>query len=193
MIGSEPGSGSVSTKPCLKGSSGRARSTGRAHRSTPDMRPRKRGSQTGKNPTDREKLGSKHHVIVDRHGLPLAPPMLTASNVPDVVTLLMMVNRNGMGFTSGPRRCGRAEGIRHPENPRAPGADPRKLSHAYRTKRRRQRSCSTSKRTSRREQGPCRSRPGCGPYAERRARRGHGAHAEARGLIFPLRRRSIAW
>jgi transposase len=38
-------------------------------------------------------LGSKHHVIVDRHGLPLAPPMLTASNVPDVVTLLMMVDR----------------------------------------------------------------------------------------------------
>lgn len=38
-------------------------------------------------------MGSKHHVIVDRHGLPLAPPMLTASNVPDVVTLLMMVDR----------------------------------------------------------------------------------------------------
>jgi transposase len=32
------------------------------------------GAQTGKNPTDRGKLGSKHHVIVDRHGLPLAPP-----------------------------------------------------------------------------------------------------------------------
>jgi transposase len=38
-------------------------------------------------------MGSKHHVIVDRHGLPLAPPMLTASNVPDVVTLFMMVDR----------------------------------------------------------------------------------------------------
>jgi hypothetical protein len=32
-------------------------------------------------------------VIVDRHGLPLAPPMLTPSNVPDVVTLLTMVDR----------------------------------------------------------------------------------------------------
>jgi len=53
----------------------------------------KGGAQTGKNPTDRGKSGSKHHVIVDRHGLPLAPPGLTASNVPDVVTLLMMVDR----------------------------------------------------------------------------------------------------
>jgi transposase len=32
-------------------------------------------------------------VIVDRHGTPLALPMLTASNVPDVVTLLTMVDR----------------------------------------------------------------------------------------------------
>jgi transposase len=54
---------------------------------------RRRGELTGRNPTDRGKFGSKHHVIVDRHGLPLAPPMLTASNVPDVVTLLMMVDR----------------------------------------------------------------------------------------------------
>jgi len=38
-------------------------------------------------------LGSKHHVIVDRWGIPLAPPMLTASNVPDVITLLAMVDR----------------------------------------------------------------------------------------------------
>lgn len=51
------------------------------------------GNKTGPNPTDRGKPGSKHHVIVDRHGLPLAPPMLTASNVPDVVTLTMMVDR----------------------------------------------------------------------------------------------------
>lgn len=32
-------------------------------------------------------------MIVDRCGNPLAPPMLTASNVPDVVTLLTMVDR----------------------------------------------------------------------------------------------------
>ena len=54
---------------------------------------KKGGAATGPNPTDRGKLGSKHHVIVDRWGLPLAPPMLTASNVTDVVTLLTMVDR----------------------------------------------------------------------------------------------------
>src|SRR5204862_5524396 len=53
----------------------------------------KGGAATGPNPTDRGKPGSKHHVIVDRHGNPLAPPMLTASNVPDVVTLLTMLDR----------------------------------------------------------------------------------------------------
>jgi hypothetical protein len=51
-------------------------------------------------------LGSKHHVIVDRWGIPLAPPMLTASNVPDVVTLLIMVDRimPVRGRTGRPRR-----------------------------------------------------------------------------------------
>jgi transposase len=51
------------------------------------------GAMTGPNPTDRGKFGSKHHVIVDRWGIPLAPPMLTASNVTDVATLMTMVDR----------------------------------------------------------------------------------------------------
>jgi hypothetical protein len=29
------------------------------------------GEQTGRNPTDRGKLGCKHHVLVDQRGLPL--------------------------------------------------------------------------------------------------------------------------
>jgi hypothetical protein len=53
----------------------------------------KGGAQTGPNPTDRGKPGSKHVVIGDRHGTPLAPPMLVASNRPDVVLLLPMVDR----------------------------------------------------------------------------------------------------
>lgn len=32
-------------------------------------------------------------MITDRNGTPLAPPMLTASNVPDVTTLIAMVDR----------------------------------------------------------------------------------------------------
>jgi hypothetical protein len=31
-----------------------------------------RGGQTGPNPTDRRKLGSKHHIITDAQGIPLA-------------------------------------------------------------------------------------------------------------------------
>src|SRR5438552_10333182 len=30
------------------------------------------GQKTGPNPTDRRKRGSKHHVLTDRHGIPLA-------------------------------------------------------------------------------------------------------------------------
>jgi|SRR4051794_10211352 transposase len=42
----------------------------------------KRGPATGPNPTDRGKAGSKHQVLVERQGIPLAEE-LTAANVPD--------------------------------------------------------------------------------------------------------------
>lgn len=55
--------------------------------------PAKRGGgETGPNPTDRGRSGSKHHLITDRHGTPLATPLLTASNVPDVVMLVPIVD-----------------------------------------------------------------------------------------------------
>lgn len=55
--------------------------------------PAKRGgAKTGPNPTDRGRSGSKHHLITDRHGTPLATPLLTASNVPDVVMLIPIVD-----------------------------------------------------------------------------------------------------
>jgi transposase len=42
----------------------------------------KGGSETGPNPTDRSKAGSKRHLVVDRQGIPLAV-WLTAANVHD--------------------------------------------------------------------------------------------------------------
>ncbi|WNG33316.1 IS5 family transposase [Archangium minus] len=46
------------------------------------VRAEKGGKQTGPNPTDRGKAGSKHHLVVDRKGLPLAI-LLSAANVHD--------------------------------------------------------------------------------------------------------------
>ncbi len=40
------------------------------------------GAKTGKNPTDRAKLGSKRHLLVDRRGVPLALT-LSGANAPD--------------------------------------------------------------------------------------------------------------
>jgi transposase len=56
--------------------------------------PAKRGGElTGKNPTDRGRLGSNHHVVTDRQALPLCPPNITAANVNDSTTLRMMLAR----------------------------------------------------------------------------------------------------
>jgi transposase len=49
------------------------------------------GEDTGRNPTDRGKLGSKHHAVVDARGIPLSATV-TAANVPDVVALLGVVD-----------------------------------------------------------------------------------------------------
>jgi transposase len=43
---------------------------------------KKGGAATGRNPTDKGKPGSKHHLVVDRHGIPLAVAV-TAANVHD--------------------------------------------------------------------------------------------------------------
>jgi transposase len=48
------------------------------------------GQKTGPNPVDRRKLGVKHHVIVDGHGIPLAL-ILTAANRHDVTQLLPLI------------------------------------------------------------------------------------------------------
>lgn len=49
------------------------------------------GEKTGPNPTDRSKLGSKHHLLTDGHGIPLAV-RLTAANVNEVTQLLALVD-----------------------------------------------------------------------------------------------------
>jgi transposase len=50
----------------------------------------KRGSETGPNPTDRGRAGSKHHLLVDGRGTPLAA-LLTAANRHDVTQLLPLL------------------------------------------------------------------------------------------------------
>jgi transposase len=49
------------------------------------------GPDTGPNPTDRRKLGSKHHVLTDAQGAPLAAA-LTGANRHDVTRLLPLVD-----------------------------------------------------------------------------------------------------
>jgi transposase len=49
------------------------------------------GAKTGPNPTDRRKLGSKHHVVTDANGVPLNMT-LTGANRHDVTQLLPLVD-----------------------------------------------------------------------------------------------------
>ena len=50
------------------------------------------GDKTGPNPTDRRKVGSKHHVITDASGIPLAT-ILTGANRHDVTQLLPLLDK----------------------------------------------------------------------------------------------------
>jgi transposase len=49
------------------------------------------GAGTGPNPTDRSKIGTKHHVVTDAQGVPLAATT-TAANVNEVTMLLPLVD-----------------------------------------------------------------------------------------------------
>src|ERR1700680_1439010 len=48
------------------------------------------GEETGPNPTDRRKLGSKHHVVTDGQGVPLQVDVF-AVNMPDIKELIPLV------------------------------------------------------------------------------------------------------
>ena len=50
------------------------------------------GAKTGPNPTDRRKLGSKHHLLVEARGIPLAV-ILTKANRHDVTQLLPLLDK----------------------------------------------------------------------------------------------------
>jgi transposase len=55
------------------------------------VRARGGGEQTGPSPVDRRKKGSKHHVVVDAHGIPLAATP-GAANAPDITGLEAVVD-----------------------------------------------------------------------------------------------------
>jgi transposase len=62
------------------------------------------GEDTGPSPVDRGKLGSKHHLLVDSHGIPLAV-QVTAGNVNDVMVLVpLVVDIPAVGGKPGPRK-----------------------------------------------------------------------------------------
>src|SRR5712691_5421107 len=62
------------------------------------------GEDTGPNPTDRSKSGSKHHVLTDAQGVPLAATV-TAANVNEVTQVLeVLADLDPVGGKPGPRR-----------------------------------------------------------------------------------------
>jgi transposase len=69
---------------------------------------KKGGEQTGPNPTDRGKAGSKRHTVVDANGIPLAT-IVTAANVNDSVVFEQVMEaippvRRPRGRPGRPRR-----------------------------------------------------------------------------------------
>ncbi|MET9912542.1 IS5 family transposase [Streptomyces sp. NPDC006476] len=64
-----------------------------------------KGGHVGPSPVDRARPGSKHHLIVDRHGTPLAVT-LTGGNRHDVTQLLPLLDAipSIRGLRGGPRR-----------------------------------------------------------------------------------------
>lgn len=78
-----------------------------------------RGKNTGPNPTDRRKAGSKHHVLTDPNGIPVVA-RLTPANRHDVTQLLPLVDgipplRGGLGPPL--RKPGLVQGDRRYDSP----------------------------------------------------------------------------
>jgi hypothetical protein len=62
------------------------------------------GEDTGPNPTDRGKSGSKHHVMTDAQGIPLAATT-TAANVNEVTRVFqVLTSMPAVGGKPGPKR-----------------------------------------------------------------------------------------
>lgn len=62
------------------------------------------GEDTGPNPTDRRKSGSKHHVMTDGQGIPLSATV-TAANVNEITELFrLLTDMPPVGGKPGPKR-----------------------------------------------------------------------------------------
>ncbi|MCE9564886.1 MAG: IS5 family transposase, partial [Planctomycetes bacterium] len=62
------------------------------------------GEDTGTNPTDRSKSGSKHHIMTDAQGIPLSVTV-TAANVNEVTQALpVLLAMDPVGGKPGPKR-----------------------------------------------------------------------------------------
>jgi transposase len=62
------------------------------------------GEDTGPNPTDRSKSGTKHHILADAQGIPLAATV-TAANVNEVTEALhVLMDLHPVGGKPGPKR-----------------------------------------------------------------------------------------
>ena len=92
MSGSGPACGSRLHALLLTRLRAAGRSSGRARSLTRARSRRKRGSETGPSPVDRGRAGSKHHLLTDAHGIPLAWT-LTGGNRNDVTQLLPLLDR----------------------------------------------------------------------------------------------------
>lgn len=62
------------------------------------------GAATGPSPVDRGKTGSKHHVIVEAHGIPLAAT-LTGGNRNDVTQLIPLIRAVPRSEANAANRC----------------------------------------------------------------------------------------
>ncbi|WP_434092791.1 IS5 family transposase [Streptomyces clavifer] len=69
------------------------------------VRAARRGPQSGPSPVDRARPGSKHHILVDGQGIPLAVS-LTGGNRNDVTQLMPLLAKipSGPGLVGRPRR-----------------------------------------------------------------------------------------
>jgi transposase len=90
--------GNVCIPPCSTDSTRRARSTGRPRWWTAATSALIKGALTGPSPVDRGRMGSKHHLLVDAAGIPLAIS-LTGGDRNDVTELLPLVD--GVGPVRG--------------------------------------------------------------------------------------------
>jgi len=86
------------------------------------------GLQTGPNPTDRAKCGSKRHLICDGHGIPLAI-QLTGANCHDSTQALPLLDAIPLlqGLRGRPRcrpDCIGGSGLRRRENPSSSACSP---------------------------------------------------------------------